>query len=449
MTIKSKIGLSIHNANEELQKRCMDSAISIYGNPALPKEVSERLELELSTITANGYASDYLFAAILADRAAELGYHVTTRGMLSSSFVSFLCGFSKVNPLPFHYYCKSCHHFEAVDLDSNYDVCGFGRNNMLGYDLNNTKVCPVCGNKMKADGNDIMPEILMGIDYNNEPNITLNFPVSIRKDISQYMKDEFDNFQFVTAGVSVVREDGSVFKGIHPGGIFIIPKDIDITDYTPLREYDSDDDFEMPVTDMDYHELGKYFKKYDILTLPELDYLHGAEKETGVNSDDIDLSDKGIISIFQEDGFHFLPKFSTFSESFQMDKQIISLFKPERFSDIVHILGLITGVNTWRNNGENLIRSGIDQRIIISSRDDLYRDLQNAGIDRNKAWKIMCDVRGYKGVSTDDEKIMMEAGIPKWYIDSCRKIKYLFPKSHTIEYAIIFAKIAFFKKHYR
>ena len=447
MNRKNKIGLTIPYADERLKKRCFDKAVSIYGTPVLPKEVSKRLELELDAIISNGYASDYLFAAILADRASELGYTVTTRGMLSSSFVAYLCGISKVNPLPVHYHCTCCHYFETVDLDTYYAACGFDHNNELGYDLLN-EVCPICGDEMKADGNDIKPEILMGIDYCNEPSIILNFPSCIRKEIARYMKEQFPEYNFFIAGTSVVRSDGSIFKGKHPGGVFIVPKDIDITDYTPLREYDAEDDFEIPITDVDCHELRNYFKKYDILTLNELDFLHYLEEETGIKTDDIDLNDKGIMSVFQEEGFHFIPEWSKFPTTSHVDKQIISLFKPERFSDIVHMLGLLSGTNTWKNNGEELIWMGVDPRRLISSRDDLYQELQDMGIERNKSWKIMSDVRGYKGVSNTNERIMLEAGIPQWYIDSCRRIKYLFPKSHAIEYAIIYVKIAFYRKYY-
>lgn len=445
----NKIGIIIPEANDRLKKRCMDAAVSIFGNPSLPEEVSKRLTLELDAITSNGYASDYLFASSLADKASELGYPASTRGVLSSSFLAYLCGISKVNPLPLHYHCPEyCHYFTLADYDKGYDARGHTRSVELSYDFLDDHHCPICGTKLKLMGNDLQAEMFLGKDYRREPNIILNFPVSIRNKILRYMVEQFPEYQFIRAGTSIVRSDGSVFKGIHPGGVFIVPKEIDIKEYTLLRECDPDDEFQMPITDTDFHELDKVFRRYDILTLPLLDKLHDLADEFDVNLDEIDLYDRGIIGVFQREGLSFIPMHLNYPPYNQVEQQIFSFYKPNRFSDIVRIRGLMSGVNTWIGNGDELIQMGINPRKLISCRDDVYQELIEKDIDRDKAWDIMMGIVRGGGISEEDRSIMVEAGIPSWYIDSCSNIRYLFPKSQAIEYTILYAQLAYFRAYH-
>ena len=342
--MNNKIGIIIPDADNTLRTRCVNKAKMIYGYP-LPSVVNERLNKELEAIITNNYSSHYLFAADVAEKANSLGYPITTRGLISSSFIAYLCGITMVNPLPPHYSCPSCHYFEEVKIDIPYNIQGFDLNSIHGYDLLN-KVCPVCSNEIKANGNDIKSEILMGKDYTREPNIILNIPPSIRRNIIVYIKEKYREYQIIRAGVSFRTHTGEIRKSVHPGGIYIVPKDIAIDNYTPLREYDSDDEFQIPITVKDFHEIDKVFTRYDILSLPLLDMLHDLAVETNISLNDIELNDGRIIDVFQKERYSFIPNLSRYQTENKVEQEIFSCYTPVRFSDIVKIRGLMSGINT-------------------------------------------------------------------------------------------------------
>lgn len=352
-----------------------------------------------------------------------------------------------VNPLPPHYSCPSCHYYEEVKIDVPYNIRGFDLKHIHGYDCLDA-VCPICGNEMKPNGNDINPEILMGKDLTREPQIALNTPPSIRRSIVDHIKDKYKNYQIIRAGVSVRTHAGDIRKSVHPGGIYIIPKDVVIENHTALRTCDSDDEFQMSITDKAFHEVDKHFFRYDILTLPILDVIHDLAAKTNIMWKDIALNDNGIIDVFREERFSFIPNLSKYLMENKVEQDIFSCYTPVRFSDIVKIRGLLSGVNTWINNGEKWVRFGISPRNLITCRDDVYQELLDLGIDRNKSWDAMNSIIHDKDNKEKGLETVCAAGASFLFIDSCCIIKYLYPKSHLVEYAILDCIMAYYKSYH-
>ena len=437
MKENKKYRVELPDADAVLRERCEHAAEDIYGTP-LPEPVNSRLKEELSAIEANHYASDYLTAAMITDASKKEGYPANTRGMLGSSLTAFLCGVTAVNPLPAHYCCPKCHHFELADEEA-------GNFRGMGYDLPE-RVCPVCGIELNADGADVRPEVLMGIDMNREPGIAINVAAQIRPKIAEYIKTTFGKDRVFRAGVKAEREDGSIKRGIHPGGIFIIPEGCDIADITPLRD-SIDEEFQMPVTETDYHDLDDKLKKYDLLTLPGLDMLHALTESTGVSSDQIKTSDQGVLETLIQGGFASLSRKGAEGIN-DFEKTVIQSVKPRSFADLVKVSGLLHGAETWLGNGEELTKDGIPLQDLIAFRDDVMQYLLKKGFGRRRAFEIMESVRKGRGVTDEMALEMTAAGVPNWYIESCRKVEYLFPKAHAAEYMLMYWKIAYFKRYY-
>ena len=419
-------------AYEKLLERCRETAVSMYGN-TLPKEVNERLNMEMDVIVKNGWADNYLIAICLSDKSHSMGYQVSLRGTAGASFVSFLCGISSVNPLLPHYACPQCHHFEMSE--------GSGDFRVTGLDLP-AKACPHCGTMMRREGSNIGPEIVMGINMIREPEFALNVAPRIRKELVHELKTQYSEYYLLRAGISRKDENRCIRLGAHPGGVYIVPQDMDISTITPLRECDRDDEFQLPITVRDYNDLHGILKKIDILTLPELDMLHDLEEKTGYRQVDINLSDKKIIEFVCQEGVNTL---LGNAELIGEMKKAIQCSLPKCFSDIARLLGLLHGVGTWRNNAERMIEEGIALHDLICFRDDVYQYLMNRGIEKSYAWNIMRSVMFGKGISTDNVKTMLEAGASEWYIESCRKIRYLYPKSQMVEYAAMLCRLAYYR----
>ena len=430
--------VSIPEADEKLKKLCMDAAEAKYGMP-LPDAVKARLEQELNTIEACGYASHYLIGAMLAEQSFAAGYPVATRGMIGSSLVANLCGITEVNPLQAHYWCPMCHHFEVYDV---------GDYKVMGYDLPD-KVCPECGESLNAEGADIEPEILMGIKLDREPDIALNVAAEIRPMLAAYLKDTFGENCVFRAGVKALLEDGAIRRNVHPGGVFILPAGTDIRDVTEIRDEIPDDDFKLPVTERDYHELDGVLKKFDLLWFEELSMLAMLEKSTGFPAKQVRTNDRDVLKVFLEEGLSFLPKRSMdWEEAVSLQDRVIMELKPEHFSDLVKITAMLHGVEVWKDNAEKLIRSGKALSDCISTRDDVMQEMLLHGIPRAQAFGIMDRVRKGKGVTKDMEWDMFVAGIPEWYIDSCNMISYLYPRAHSVDYVLLYWKLAYYRLHF-
>ena len=434
---KRKYRINSIDSDIELRERCRTEAIRIYGDP-LPQIVRERMEFELNKISENKYSGEYLLGAEIAEKSKELGVIVTTRGMLASSFVTYLCGMTNVNPLPAHYICPYCHYFELPEVNKN-------RSWIHGFDIER-KNCPKCNKKMKRDGASISAEILMGWTYTREPDIILNIAPSIYPDIVSYLQKLYGEEQLIRAGISRMDQMGETCKGIHPGGIFIIPKEADITDYTDLRDADPAERSKLRITDCDYSFLEPTFKKYDLMEFPLLDMLHILEKETGIAIKDMQVDDKRILELFLKEGIAFRPGLSE-HENAEYVKSIIDVANPKCFSDIVKIYGLMLSTGAWHNNGESLILSGHTLGELPTCRDDILCYLIQNGIEGKKAYSIMNRIKNGKGITGEDSDIMTAAGIPLWYIESCQKTGYLFPRSQLVEYAYVDWVLAGYKTY--
>ena len=428
------------NEKNRLENKCNDAVVSIYGD-SLPLLVCVRLQRELEFITTNNYTRVFTLATDIAEYVKRRGYRITTRGTTGSSLVAYLLGISNVNPLPPHYTCKSCHFTDFIDYNLLYPK--------EGYDYPK-RLCPACGMIMDSYGADIPLEIIF--EKNSfKPDIFLNVPSSIHKDIINYIKTLYcDEYQFVRAGTSIQKKDGSFFKGVHPGRVYLVNNNVILSDYTQLRDCAADDIFQMPITDTDYHDLDKMVKldHITILSFPYLDVLCDLERITGVNLDGIDLSDRKILTLIRREYFSFVPDFYSYQKSNKIVKEVIDEVDPISFSDIVLILGLLSGVNTWFNNGEKSVNMGIKSECLISCRDDIFQELNCLGVDSQKAIAIMKRITQGKGLSDAEESIMKKAGVSSWYIDSCRKIKYLFPKAQLVEYAIMYCRLAYYKAYF-
>ncbi len=429
-----KYRIHIPDADDKLVNICKDAAKAKYGKH-LPEAVQARLEQELKAIKENNYASIYLIGAMLAKQSMLEGCPVATRGMIGSSFVVNLCGITAVNPLPAHYWCPKCHHFEVYYVH-DYKV--------MGYDLPD-KACPECGAVLNAEGADIDPEILMGIGMDRKPDIALNVAGEIRPKLVEYLKDTLGDNCVFRASVKALLKDGTFRRTMHPGGVFILPAGTDIRNVTEIRDKIPDDDFNLPVTERDYHELDELLK-FDLLRFDELSMLAILEKHTGLSAKQIRTNDKEVLKVFHEEGLSFLPKSNTdWEETVSLQDRVIKDLKPEHFSDLVRITAMLHGVGVWKDNTEQLIQDGRALSDCISTRDDVMQEMLSHGIPRMQAFDIMERVRKGKGVTKDMERDMLAAGISEWYIDSSNKISYLYPRSQAVDYMLVGWKLAFFR----
>lgn len=435
--IKKKFRVELPYADDILKRKCLNKAVALYGNP-VPMPILDRMTNEMRAISARKDATHYLIASDLANFSEEKGYPVSTRGMLSSSLISFLSGISNVNPFSAHYSCPTCHHFQMIENDEDkYRLCG--------HDFSDTP-CPKCGSLMRVDGADIRPEINMGLYLDKEPNITLNFAPEIYREIIEYLKSEFSENQIFRAGVKVVLPDGSIRKNIHPGGIFIVPGNVDISDITALRDIQPDDEVKLDdglmVTEEDYHNIDDKLKKYDILTLPELGMLYDLERQTGFRYKEIRFNDESVLEVFSDISTSYIQRYD------DLYRQTVKEVKPQCFSDLARIEGLAHGSGTWTGNGKALIEEGVALANIISCRDDVMQYLMSRGISKTESYIAMQRVRGGKGLTKELADKMKGAGISEWYIKSCNKIQYAFPWSQCVEYAMVNWRLAYYWLHY-
>ena len=286
----------------------------------------------------------------------------------------------------------------------------------------------------------------MGLSLEREPDIFLNFAPGIYREILEYIKSRFSNDRVIRAGIKVEQPDGSIRKGVHAGGIYIVPGDTDLSDVTQLRENESEDEFTpddgLPVTEEDYHTVDDKLKRYNILMQPELDLLHDLESLTGVRREDIRFNDESVPEAFSDTDGYFLKRFGV------LFRQVIEKIKPRSFSDLARVNGLLHGAGTWTGNAEELIKEGIALEDLISCRDDVMEYLMNKGIGKTESYTAMQRVRGGKGLTQELIGQMKAAGVPDWYIESCSRILYAYPRAQIIEYTIITWRLAFYWVHF-
>ena len=475
----------IENSDENLREICYTKAHRMYGNP-LPPVVEARLERELNSIIKNGYSVMYIIAQKLVWKSNEDGYLVGSRGSVGSSFVATMSGITEVNPLPPHYYCENpdCHY---SDFDSEEVQAYIGK---CGIDMP-PKMCPKCSRPMKKDGFDIPFETFLGFKGDKEPDIDLNFSGEYQAKAHAYTKVIFGHEQTFKAGTIATVADKTAYgyvrgycerngiekrrcemerlaagctgvrrsTGQHPGGIVVLPLGEDINTFTPVQHPANDMTTNIVTTHFDYHSIDHNLLKLDILGHDDPTMVRMLQDLTGIDPLDIPLDDPKVMSLFQSTkalgitpeqnggirvGTLGVPEFGT---KFVMG--MLEDTQPTMMSELVRISGLSHGTDVWLGNAQTLIQEG---KAVLSTciccRDDIMGYLIGKGMDKSLSFKTMESVRKGKGLQPQMEEAMTAAGVPDWYIGSCKKIKYMFPRAHAAAYVMMALRIAYCKVYY-
>ena len=473
----------IENSDGMLRDICYNRAHEIYGEN-LPDIVSARLERELNSIISNGYAVMYIIAQKLVWKSNEDGYLVGSRGSVGSSFVATMAGITEVNPLSPHYYCEKCHYY---DFDSPEVKAYSGR---AGCDMPDA-VCPQCGAPLIKAGFDIPFETFLGFKGNKEPDIDLNFSGEYQSKAHKYTEVIFGAGQTFRAGTIGTLADKTAFgyvknyyeergvhkrnceidrivqgctgirrtTGQHPGGIIVLPFGEDINSFTPVQHPANDVNTDIVTTHFDYHSIDANLLKLDILGHDDPTMIRMMEDLTGLDAQTIPLDDQSVMSLFKstealgitpEDiggcplGCLGIPEFGT-----DFVIQMLIDTKPTSFSDLVRISGLSHGTDVWLGNAQTLIEEGkATISTAICTRDDIMIYLINKGLESELSFTIMESVRKGKGLKPEWEEEMKAHDVSDWYIWSCKKIKYMFPKAHAAAYVMMAYRIAYYKIFY-
>ena len=474
----------IDKAEETVAELTYKKAFEIYGNP-LPDIVDLRIEKELTSILGNGFAVIYLASQMLVHRSNERGYLVGSRGSVGSSFVATMIGITEVNPLSPHYVCGQCQYSEFI-TDGSYGS---------GFDMPN-KDCPNCGYKLSKNGQDIPFETFLGFDGDKVPDIDLNFSGEDQPSAHLDVRDIFgEEYAFRAGTVGTVaaktaygfvkgyeRDYGKFYReaeverlaqgaagvkrttGQHPGGIVVIPNYMDVYDFTPVQYPADDVTAEWQTTHFNFHDIDENVLKLDVLGHDDPTMIRKLQDLSGIDPNDIPMDDSGVMDLFSgtdilgvtpeqigtSTGMLGIPEFGT-----NFVRGMVDETHPTTFAELLQLSGLSHGTDVWLGNAQDLIKAGIaDLSTVIGCRDDIMVYLMHAGLEPKMAFTIMERVR--KGlwlkISEEERNGYIEAmkanNVPEWYIESCGKIKYMFPKAHAAAYVMMALRVAYFKVHH-
>jgi len=466
-------------ANEHVESMAIERTKLLYGE-VMPEIVDKRLKKELDAIIGNDFAVLYYIAQKLVEKSISDGYLVGSRGSVGSSLVATMIGITEVNPLPPHYLCPNCKHSD-FNIDASDYACG--------VDLPD-KNCPLCKSQYKKTGFDIPFEVFMGFDGDKVPDIDLNFSGEYQLVAHRYAEELFGKGKVFRAGtIGTIAEKtafGFVKKyiedtkkivsnaelkrltrgcsgvkrttGQHPGGVIVVPETTDIYNFTPIQYPADDRNSKVVTTHFDYHSISSRLIKLDILGHDDPTVIRMMEELTGVNALNIPIDDKKTMAIFSGTeslgisseelgclvGTLGIPEFGT-----KFVRQMLLETKPTTFSELVRISGLSHGTDVWLNNAQDLVRNKTAHLSeVISTRDDIMIYLIYKGISPVTSFDIMEMVRKGKQLPDSFEDEMRDKSVPEWFIDSCKKIKYMFPKAHAVAYVLMAFRIAFFKVYH-